>query len=163
MPQVRARTEIAHAGTSARPHSGLRGSAAQAPSLSLPGDFSFAKGKGEMGQGGLEPPTPRLSSVCSNQLSYWPSPQPGRERGPTRTQHEPKRSATCARPSWRREGQPDGYVSAVWPEPPPHRPIRGNRISVKVHFRTMPALGIFQDAPAEGPKPLTPASILERR
>jgi hypothetical protein len=25
-----------------------------------------------MGQGGLEPPTPRLSSVCSNQLSYWP-------------------------------------------------------------------------------------------
>ena len=26
----------------------------------------------EMGQGGLEPPTPRLSSVCSNQLSYWP-------------------------------------------------------------------------------------------
>ena len=23
-----------------------------------------------MGQGGLEPPTPRLSSVCSNQLSY---------------------------------------------------------------------------------------------
>ena len=27
-----------------------------------------------MGQGGLEPPTPRLSSVCSNQLSYWPKP-----------------------------------------------------------------------------------------
>jgi hypothetical protein len=26
-----------------------------------------------MGQGGLEPPTPRLSSVCSNQLSYWPT------------------------------------------------------------------------------------------
>ena len=26
----------------------------------------------KMGQGGLEPPTPRLSSVCSNQLSYWP-------------------------------------------------------------------------------------------
>ena len=25
-----------------------------------------------MGQGGFEPPTPRLSSVCSNQLSYWP-------------------------------------------------------------------------------------------
>ena len=23
-----------------------------------------------MGQGGFEPPTPRLSSVCSNQLSY---------------------------------------------------------------------------------------------
>ena len=28
--------------------------------------------KGLVGQGGLEPPTPRLSSVCSNQLSYWP-------------------------------------------------------------------------------------------
>jgi len=23
-----------------------------------------------VGQGGFEPPTPRLSSVCSNQLSY---------------------------------------------------------------------------------------------
>jgi hypothetical protein len=26
-----------------------------------------------VGQGGFEPPTPRLSSVCSNQLSYRPS------------------------------------------------------------------------------------------
>jgi hypothetical protein len=26
-----------------------------------------------VGQGGFEPPTPRLSSVCSNQLSYWPN------------------------------------------------------------------------------------------
>ena len=25
-----------------------------------------------MGQSGLEPPTSRLSVVCSNQLSYWP-------------------------------------------------------------------------------------------
>ena len=25
-----------------------------------------------VGRGGLEPPTPRLSSVCSNQLSYQP-------------------------------------------------------------------------------------------
>ncbi len=31
-----------------------------------------------VGQGGFEPPTPRLSSVCSNQLSYWP-------KGPHRT------------------------------------------------------------------------------
>ena len=30
-------------------------------------------GRTIMGQGGLEPPTPRLSSVCSNQLSYWPA------------------------------------------------------------------------------------------
>jgi hypothetical protein len=35
-----------------------------------PGD----PGKGQLvvGLGGLEPPTPRLSSVCSNQLSYRP-------------------------------------------------------------------------------------------
>lgn len=34
-----------------------------------------------MGQGGLEPPTPRLSSVCSNQLSYWPTPdKPGKTK-----------------------------------------------------------------------------------
>jgi hypothetical protein len=28
------------------------------------------RGPGMVGQGGFEPPTPRLSSVCSNQLSY---------------------------------------------------------------------------------------------
>ena len=28
------------------------------------------RGRSLVGQGGLEPPTPRLSSVCSNQLSY---------------------------------------------------------------------------------------------
>ena len=38
-----------------------------------PGDFpQLPRHLKEMGQGGLEPPTPRLSSVCSNQLSYWP-------------------------------------------------------------------------------------------
>ena len=38
------------------------------------GGFSFApQARMKMGQGGLEPPTPRLSSVCSNQLSYWPA------------------------------------------------------------------------------------------
>ncbi len=38
-----------------------------------PADFFLCRmAKEKMGQGGLEPPTPRLSSVCSNQLSYWP-------------------------------------------------------------------------------------------
>jgi hypothetical protein len=31
-----------------------------------------------VGPGGLEPPTPRLSSACSNQLSYEPRWFPGR-------------------------------------------------------------------------------------
>jgi hypothetical protein len=31
-----------------------------------------------VGPGGLEPPTPRLSSACSNQLSYEPKKVPGR-------------------------------------------------------------------------------------
>ena len=37
-----------------------------------PGAWSLTSGAWRliMGQGGLEPPTPRLSSVCSNQLSY---------------------------------------------------------------------------------------------
>ncbi len=38
----------------------------------LRGTFPAPWAPGKMGQGGLEPPTPRLSSVCSNQLSYWP-------------------------------------------------------------------------------------------
>jgi hypothetical protein len=42
--------------------------------LSLPAQ---TRQKARMGQGGLEPPTPRLSSVCSNQLSYWPKQVPG--------------------------------------------------------------------------------------
>ena len=37
-----------------------------------------------VGQGGLEPPTPRLSSVCSNQLSYWPQSSPTNQKDPTK-------------------------------------------------------------------------------
>ena len=40
---------------------------------SLRGISRRATRTAKMGQGGLEPPTPRLSSVCSNQLSYWPA------------------------------------------------------------------------------------------
>jgi hypothetical protein len=45
--------------------------------LSASGGFSPppAGRPAKMGQGGLEPPTPRLSSVCSDQLSYWPTAQ----------------------------------------------------------------------------------------
>ena len=36
-----------------------------------------------VGQSGLEPPTSRLSVVCSNQLSYWPIYSGGDERNRT--------------------------------------------------------------------------------
>src|SRR5665213_1599387 len=38
------------------------------------------QGRESLGPGGLEPPTPRLSSACSNQLSY----EPGNCRGAVR-------------------------------------------------------------------------------
>ena len=40
------------------------------PSLARRAAQGSAATKLMVGQGGLEPPTPRLSSVCSNQLSY---------------------------------------------------------------------------------------------
>ena len=58
------------------------------------GGFSAPQAR-KMGQGGLEPPTPRLSSVCSNQLSYWPSgpaPRPAQHPG-----HDPDTTRTGAR------------------------------------------------------------------
>ena len=51
-----------------------------------------------MGQGGLEPPTPRLSSVCSNQLSYWPKQQPARKRVPARPERQGKDARPAPRP-----------------------------------------------------------------
>ena len=39
---------------------------------SLPNPHSVPS-RGMVGQSGLEPPTSRLSVVCSNQLSYWPA------------------------------------------------------------------------------------------
>jgi hypothetical protein len=44
---------------------------AHAPPHRMSEEPNFAQ-QNLVGQGGLEPPTPRLSSVCSNQLSYWP-------------------------------------------------------------------------------------------
>ena len=49
-----------------------RGKAPRVASLVIQGILVSPKAIRRMGQGGLEPPTPRLSSVCSNQLSYWP-------------------------------------------------------------------------------------------
>ncbi len=78
--QVLYQLSYAPAGTDIpdRRNRAYRGSAAicrraRAPATGLshpPGDFSRRAAAEKMGQGGLEPPTPRLSSVCSNQLSY---------------------------------------------------------------------------------------------
>ena len=43
------------------------------PRLAKPMLYQLSYGPHLVGLGGLEPPTPRLSSVCSNQLSYRPS------------------------------------------------------------------------------------------
>jgi hypothetical protein len=51
-----------------------------------------------MGRGGLEPPTPRLSSVCSDRLSYQPTGRPPGQR--------PTRRGEGIR--WRRRQRPPG-------------------------------------------------------
>jgi hypothetical protein len=67
--------------------------------------------KARMGQGGLEPPTPRLSSVCSNQLSYWPKP----EHPSCKPRHlaAPLREGCAA-------GAPPGSLRARTPPRKPH-------------------------------------------
>lgn len=69
----------------------------------------------DMGQGGLEPPTPRLSSVCSNQLSYWPKPLPNPSRALWR--------AASARPFPARENKcppgPEGCAAGALALPGP--------------------------------------------
>ena len=56
-----------------RPHGGGGRDRTDDPLLAkqVLSQLSYAPNRHDgMGQGGLEPPTPRLSSVCSNQLSY---------------------------------------------------------------------------------------------
>ena len=45
--------------------------------------LSYTPKRALVGQSGLEPPTSRLSVVCSNQLSYWPIYSGGDERNRT--------------------------------------------------------------------------------
>ena len=60
-----------------------------------------------MGQGGLEPPTPRLSSVCSNQLSYWPQTHPS---------PSPPTEGPCTQPA------PTGATPGPTGQEPPSQP-----------------------------------------
>ena len=67
-----------------------------------------------MGQGGFEPPTPRLSSVCSNQLSYWPPGFP--PQGETLERIAPgqrPRAVQAGRVLYRGKGYVDGAGRAV--------------------------------------------------
>ena len=85
-----------------RPHTDERRRAAPCaapasrPNARLPsGGFLRSKAEpcsAKMGQGGLEPPTPRLSSVCSNQLSYWPA-GPGFRPRPQKASRQPRPDA----------------------------------------------------------------------
>jgi hypothetical protein len=65
--------------------------------------------KARMGQGGLEPPTPRLSSVCSNQLSYWPK----RKRQASQSASPPGKDARPA-PHPRRSADPAPEPTTTW-------------------------------------------------
>ena len=79
-----------------------------------------------MGQGGFEPPTPRLSSVCSNQLSYWPQGFP--PQGETLERIAQARDRGRSRPGgFCIAGRdtltaPDGQFQLSSPERPRHPP-----------------------------------------
>jgi hypothetical protein len=81
-----------------------------------------------VGQGGFEPPTPRLSSVCSNQLSYWPHEAPHIE-----TPRIPRVNAATPLPNMRDMHQPTrlvagkGYVDGAQPGQASIRPATGIR------------------------------------
>ena len=99
-----------------------------------------------VGRAGFEPATPRLSSVCSNQLSYQPStrtplPQPG----------EPERPSTV----WK--GQADGAGLAA---PPQDQGPRAGRLVLATPKDGARIQALFSAA-AKGQAPS--AAILERR
>ena len=127
-----------------------------------------------MGQGGLEPPTPRLSSVCSNQLSYWPPtsalPKPPKEvlgkPSPSQGRNTPDTTTGegCADGADPRKGQAHHAPHAnQWPQvmagkyclsghrrPNQTQPIRAR----PVKGRSRSILVIVQAADSKGPKPL---------
>ena len=84
-----------------------------------------------MGQGGLEPPTPRLSSVCSNQLSYWPA-----SRNTT-----PAEPTSRAEPVSRGRDMPTAPFGPgrAGPAKPRHDPLRGHRRAILRHRPSRPA------------------------
>ena len=78
-----------------------------------------------MGQGGLEPPTPRLSSVCSNQLSYWPQkPQPN--------QRDPNQRTSPDKPEPSGQNHPASLTYLQTSEP-------GYAVSARTGFHPFPA------------------------
>ena len=99
-----------------------------------------------VGRAGFEPATPRLSSVCSNQLSYQPS-----TRTPLPQTGEPERPSTV----WK--GQADGAGLAA---PPQGRGPRAGRLVLATPKDGARIQALFSAA-AKGQAPS--AAILERR
>ena len=72
MKQIKLSKNENRFGVWTRPGSNRRPPACKAGALPAELRARDPSSKKRMGPGGLEPPTPRLSSVCSNQLSYEP-------------------------------------------------------------------------------------------
>jgi hypothetical protein len=100
------------------------------PAPSHPPGIFRALAREAMGQGGLEPPTPRLSSVCSNQLSYWPPkdslrPAPGGARRPSSVRAQPARQDGCGKRHAEKTCRPSGGMPKQTPNN--QRASRGER------------------------------------
>lgn len=135
----------------------LRSGAAQVASPPLRGIEFQLRRNPMVGQGGLEPPTPRLSSVCSNQLSYWPRTRgvaqsgEGCAVGAHRSPCGPQPGAP-ARPVGQRTTRKCGDRSAHPPPPHPGQPANGH-VQGKI---------VLKDA-TQGTRRIHQAGILERR
>jgi hypothetical protein len=85
-----------------------------------------------VGQGGLEPPTPRLSSVCSNQLSYWPQSSQTHQKDPTKGPLQAGLSPKAGAPRPGSSQPVNTCISLQIPEP-------GYAVSAQASFRSPPA------------------------